>query len=568
MAYRSRRQQREVKPADEGLVVDMVRQFADRYAFVRELVQNAVDAGGTRIDVRAELAPGGRAMFSVRDDGVGMERETIEGPLLTLFNSSKDTDQTKIGKYGVGFVSVFAVEPAEVVVESWRAGHSWEVRLKPDHSYELSRGGDRAGSGTLVTLIKPLSAGEFPEHVEQIGSALRRWCRHAGLPIRYVVPAPAGGGTAELLVDERIDCPLALDTALSVAQQVDGELIVVGPSAGSPESDSPTFAGFYNRGLTLYETTQPPAPALAGIHLKIQSPHLQHTLSRDNVRHDEAYERVIREAEDIVAGPLRRKLQRELAAAAQAVGDDTDDGRFAQLLAAACQPPVCLDLDEIEVPLITPLAGRSVLCLDEALSLSDGTLYVSSLPDELTAALTRTHTPVVRVVPGSEISSLTGRLDPGRVQHIRQAFVLVEEDGEDALSPSDLALCRATSEALLSAGARVERVGMASTTGLEPPRGVLAVPNDGPTPAHLLSRHQAATWWSHWGAPKVLLLAENHDAVKRARARAEYSPAVAANLLARALLVEERGALTKRASDKLLAAGSEAMTRRRRRARR
>jgi molecular chaperone HtpG len=396
--------------------------------------------------------------------------------------------------------------------------------------------------------------------------ALRRWCRHAGLPIRYVVPAPGVGGTGEPLVDERIDCPLSLETALSVTQEVDGELIVVGPSAGSVEPESPTFAGFYNRGLTLFETTQPPVPALTGIHLKIQSPHLQHTLSRDNVRHDEAYERVIREAEDIVAGPLRRKLEVELAAAARAVADGTDEDTFARLLTAACQPPVRLDLDEIAVPLIVPLGRRHVLSLHEALALGDGTLYVASLTGDLTGALARTHTPVVHVVHGSEITSLTGRLEPGRVQHIQQAFLLAEEVATDALSPSDQALCRATLEALLSAGTRIGRVGMANTTGLEPPRGALAVAADAAAPAHLFSRHEAATWWARWGAPKVLLLATAHEAVKRARARAEYSPAVAANLLARALLVEERGALAKRASDQLLAAGSKALARGRRRA--
>jgi len=342
----------------------------------------------------------------------------------------------------------------------------------------------------------------------------------------------------------------------------------VGPSAGSVESEDATFAGFYNRGLTLFETTQPPAPALAGIHLKIQSPHLQHTLSRDNVRHDEAYERVIREAEDMVAGPLRRELKRKLAAAALAVAAGADEGDYASLLAAACQPPLCLDLDEIEVPLIAPLGQRHVLDLDEAISLGDGTLYISaaSLTDDLTDALARAHTPVVHVVHGSEITSLTGRLEPGGVQRIGQAFLLVEEEATDALSPSDHALCRATLEALLSAGTRVERVGMANSTGLEPPRGVLAVPTDAAAPVHLFSRHEAATWWSHWGAPKILLLATAHEAVKRARARAEYSPVVAASLLARALLVEERGPLAKRASDKLLATGIKALARERRRA--
>jgi molecular chaperone HtpG len=40
-------------PADEGgLVSEVVRQFADPYSFYRELVQNSIDAGATKIAVR------------------------------------------------------------------------------------------------------------------------------------------------------------------------------------------------------------------------------------------------------------------------------------------------------------------------------------------------------------------------------------------------------------------------------------------------------------------------------------------------------------------------------------
>ena len=49
----------------------MVRQFADRHAFLRELVQNGIDAGATRIDVRLERGPDGAVRTSVEDDGAG-----------------------------------------------------------------------------------------------------------------------------------------------------------------------------------------------------------------------------------------------------------------------------------------------------------------------------------------------------------------------------------------------------------------------------------------------------------------------------------------------------------------
>ena len=115
----------------------MVRQFADRYAFLRELVQNAIDAGASRIEVRIAREDGGLVTTSVDDDGCGMGRAEIEGPLLTLFASSKETDASKIGKYGVGFVSVFAIGPERVEVRTRRDDVGWLVRLHGDHAYEL-----------------------------------------------------------------------------------------------------------------------------------------------------------------------------------------------------------------------------------------------------------------------------------------------------------------------------------------------------------------------------------------------------------------------------------------------
>src|SRR5688572_1440352 len=136
-----------------GLVADMVRQFADPYAFLRELVQNGIDAGARSIEVRVERSLDAVITISVTDDGSGMTPEVIQGPLLTLFESSKEGDTSKIGKYGVGFVSVFALEPDEVQVITWRDGGSWLVRLLKDHSYELTETGPREGSGTTVALV-------------------------------------------------------------------------------------------------------------------------------------------------------------------------------------------------------------------------------------------------------------------------------------------------------------------------------------------------------------------------------------------------------------------------------
>ena len=46
--YRSARAAGTKLTPDAGIALDMVRQFADRHAFLRELVQNGIDAGAQR----------------------------------------------------------------------------------------------------------------------------------------------------------------------------------------------------------------------------------------------------------------------------------------------------------------------------------------------------------------------------------------------------------------------------------------------------------------------------------------------------------------------------------------
>src|SRR3954470_9197910 len=94
-------------PRDAGIVGDVIAQFADPYAFYRELVQNAIDAGTPDVAIRIDYEDADqRVRISVRDRGEGMTREIIEQQLLVLFRSTKEDDHNKIGKFGIGFASV------------------------------------------------------------------------------------------------------------------------------------------------------------------------------------------------------------------------------------------------------------------------------------------------------------------------------------------------------------------------------------------------------------------------------------------------------------------------------
>ena len=139
MPYRKRDiEERAAPEGDAGIVGDLVRQFADPYAFFRELVQNAIDAGSADIRVDIGLDTDGALNISVRDKGEGMDREVLENKLLVLFRSGKEGVAGKIGKFGVGFVSVLALSPKRVTVTTTKGkGRTWTLHLFSDHSYEL-----------------------------------------------------------------------------------------------------------------------------------------------------------------------------------------------------------------------------------------------------------------------------------------------------------------------------------------------------------------------------------------------------------------------------------------------
>jgi hypothetical protein len=76
--------------------------YSDRTHFVYELIQNAEDAGATRIEFK--LFPN---MLEVCHDGRPFSIEDVKG-ISGLVEGTKSDDLTKIGRFGIGFKSVYA----------------------------------------------------------------------------------------------------------------------------------------------------------------------------------------------------------------------------------------------------------------------------------------------------------------------------------------------------------------------------------------------------------------------------------------------------------------------------
>ncbi len=374
----------------------LVHQFSDPYAFLRELIQNSLDAGSGRVDVRTEFRPArqdgepGTALFTVEDSGEGMDRELIDTQLTRLFSSSKEGDLTKIGKFGIGFVSVFALEPACVVVDTGRDGQSWRILFHPDHSFERILL-DTPMDGTRVQVVKPTSPEGFQEMRTRGLEAVTRWCKHCDTEICY-------DGV-------RINQPFDLPAPRVVRHDVPGTEILVAPSA-----DEKPFFGFYNRGLTLMEGNQ---EFLPGIQFKLKSRYLEHTLTRDRVLQDENYAKAMDLLRQAVDGPLRRALFDE-------AGPDAPDdllGGLAHRLEGA--PKAWLDKPLLPTLHGPPLSLAELQRLDHRLR----ELPYDDAPTPASQELSRAGTPVLawqgpEKAPGlgTLLAEALGRAEPVHVR--------------------------------------------------------------------------------------------------------------------------------------------------------
>ncbi len=314
-----------------ALLQRLIGQFASPYDFLRELVQNAMDAGSDLVEVELHEHPGDHASevifeLVIVDAGSGMDEEIIDGELTRLFGTSKTGDRTMVGGFGIGFVSVFAWEPERVLVQTGRQGGAWEVVFFEDHRFE-TRAVDLPFEGTTVRLFRRGAPSQRAGIAEAIEDALRRWCRFAPVEITF---EDVRGGEGPTWVSEAFE-PTGLVVSTTWTQ---------GPTRAVLGFGSDPQAALLRRGLVLEEgdcsellptLAESDASSMRHLVARIDSPRLRTGLARQGAVKDEELEALQDELRPVLSGLRERLVERVQASAARGQWDAPSAATYSHL---------------------------------------------------------------------------------------------------------------------------------------------------------------------------------------------------------------------------------------------
>lgn len=181
--------------------------YSDHEIFLRELVSNAVDAtqklrtlatfgdykgevGDEKVSVSIDREAG---TLTVSDHGIGMDADDIEKYICQIAFSGaeeflakyKDTANTIIGHFGLGFFSAFMVARRVVIrslsYKDGAKGVEWDCDGSPE--YTLSEI-EKAERGTDVILYIDDEDKQFLEQ-DRIEGLLKRYCRFLPVPVVF-----------------------------------------------------------------------------------------------------------------------------------------------------------------------------------------------------------------------------------------------------------------------------------------------------------------------------------------------------------------------------------------------
>jgi hypothetical protein len=193
----------------------------DEQVFLRELAQNARDAGASRIEVFTGLHRD-EEWVTFDDDGEGMTFEHARAYLFRLYASSKEGDRDAAGCFGVGFWSVLHWEPATVTVESCTRRENWALSLDANLDNVREAACIKHGRGTRITLRRRRRARSASEHAGRVADGLRRYCRYLRRAGSGFVPLPIRCDRIPINEPFRVPGPVSLSFASRDAEGVVG----------------------------------------------------------------------------------------------------------------------------------------------------------------------------------------------------------------------------------------------------------------------------------------------------------------------------------------------------------
>jgi hypothetical protein len=169
---------------------NLVTQFERPAQYVRELVQNSIDANASEINFNYAYDPDQQlSQLVISDDGFGMSYKDIKKYLLNLFESSKYENRSKIGKFGIGFVSLFAVDPDLVVVETTQNNKTYSVFLDTPKNGAggkiIEHDTPNKDSGTTIRIFKKQTEYDFQDLSQKSLDELNYSCSHITKPLFF-----------------------------------------------------------------------------------------------------------------------------------------------------------------------------------------------------------------------------------------------------------------------------------------------------------------------------------------------------------------------------------------------
>ncbi len=373
---------------------NLIEQFSDVYCFYRELIQNSLDAGTNRVDVSLEFMPpekkaeDGVIIINIDDYGEGMNREIIDNQLTRLFSSSKENDLSKIGKFGIGFVSVFAIKPKAVNIDTSRDGEDWRILFDENRKFKRFKR-DYPVDGTKIQIFKPGINKFYDVFLQKSKETVIFWCKHSEAEIYFQ--------------DELINQPFEVDSPCSIHETTDTAEIAAGYT-----SDEAPFFGYYNQGLTLMEGKK---KFFHQVMFKVKSKYLEHTLTRDNIMEDENYYKAMQAVEELVNTKLPARLFKMIEDELKKGDKETD--LYQQLLEFVeyyFMNPQVIPVD-CKKNYIARDIDDNLLSVNDLFSLkSQGVIFYDGGKNPVTEALTKQGKRIIKSAGNSKLQKLLRKL--------------------------------------------------------------------------------------------------------------------------------------------------------------